>query len=90
MACFVQILTYTTVYSKIKDKKIKKIKTFPYLPTYLETEGYIGNNHFFSRPYYHTNKRTDWLVRTLSYDDKQLDIRPKIICFLAPTHYVIP
>ena len=34
MACFVQIFTYTTVYSKIKDKKkIKKIKTFPYLPT---------------------------------------------------------
>ena len=36
MACFVQIFIYTTIYSKIK--KIKIIKTFPNLPTYLETE----------------------------------------------------
>ena len=43
MACFVQIFTHTTVYSKIKDKKNKNIS----LPTYPETEEYIGNRLFF-------------------------------------------
>ena len=44
MACFVQIFTYTTVYSKIKDKKKKK--NIP-LPIYPETEEYIGNRLIF-------------------------------------------
>ena len=43
MACFVQIFTYTTVYSKIKDKKNKNIS----LPTYPETEEYIRNRLIF-------------------------------------------
>ena len=47
MACFVQIFTYTTVYSKIKDKKkILKNKNIP-LPIYPETEEYIGNRLIF-------------------------------------------
>ena len=37
MAYFVQIFTYTTVYSKIKDKKNLKNKNIS-LPTYPETE----------------------------------------------------
>ena len=42
-SCFVQIFIYTTVYSKIKDKKIQKNKNIPYLPTHkvknkLETD----------------------------------------------------
>ena len=43
MACFVQIFTYTTVYSKIKDKKNKNIS----LPTNPETEEYIRNRLIF-------------------------------------------
>ena len=47
MACFVQIFTHTTVYSKIKDKKIK---TFPYLPT-QKLKNISKTDLFFSRPY---------------------------------------
>ena len=46
MACFVQIVIYTTIYSKIKDKKLQKNKNIS-LPTYPETEEYIGNRLFF-------------------------------------------
>ena len=44
MACFVQIFTYTTVYSKIKDKKKKKNS----LPT-LKLKNKLETD-FFSRP----------------------------------------
>ena len=67
MACFVQIFTYTTVYSKIKDKKNKKIKTFPYLPTHkLKNKSVTGL--FFSRPYggflnHHISKKIIHLMK---------------------------
>ena len=51
MACFVQIFTYTIFYSKIKDKKKYKNNNIS-LPTYPETEEYIGNRVIFSRPNY--------------------------------------
>ena len=47
MACFVQIFTYTIIYSKIKDKKNK---TFPYLPT-QKLMNKSETDLFFSRPY---------------------------------------
>ena len=51
MAYFVQIFKHTTVYSKIKDKKIK---TFPYLPTQKlknisETDLFISRPNGFAR-----------------------------------------
>ena len=49
MACFVQIFTYTIIYSKIEDKKNEKIKTFPYLPT-QKLMNKSETDLFFSRP----------------------------------------